>query len=140
MEYLKTGNHYVVRLDKGEEIIQKLTELCRKEQIRAGSIVGLGAADQAVVGLFDTAAKVFKKKEIVCPMEITSIIGNISTKDGETYLHIHVTLCDENLQAIGGHMAACRVSATAELTVTAFEGCTVEREMNDEIGLNLYKF
>lgn len=140
MEYLKTGNHYIVRLDKGEEIMQKLTELCRKEQIRAGSIVGLGAADQAVVGLFDTSTKVFKKKEIACPMEITSIIGNISTKDGETYLHIHVTLCDENLQAIGGHMASCRISATAELTVTAFDGCTVEREMNDEIGLNLYKF
>lgn len=139
MEYKQFGNHYVMRVDPGEEILEKIEELCRKEEIRLGSAVGLGAANRAVVGLFDTVNKVYKKKELTGPMEITSLVGNISTKDGEIYLHFHVNLCDEEMRISGGHMNACYVSATAEITVTEFDG-TVERRMDEGIGLNLYRF
>ncbi|MCI8660481.1 MAG: DNA-binding protein [Lachnospiraceae bacterium] len=139
MEYKKFGNHYVMRVDPGEEILEKIGELCRKEEIRLGSAVGLGACDRAVVGLFDTGNKVYKKKELTGPMEITSMVGNISAKDGETYLHFHVNLCDEEMRVSGGHMNACYVSATAEITVTKLEGA-LERKMDEEIGLNLYQF
>ena len=133
------GNHYVMRVDPGEEILEKIGILCKKENITVGSAVGLGASNRAVVGLFDTVNKVYKKKELTGPMEITSLVGNISTKDGETYLHFHVNLCDEEMRIQGGHMNACYVSATAEITVTKSEG-TVERSMDEEIGLNLYRF
>ncbi len=139
MEYKQMGNNYVMRVDPGEEILEKIGILCKKENIRVGSAVGLGASNRAVVGLFDTVNKVYKKKELTGPMEITSLVGNISTKDGETYLHFHVNLCDEEMRIQGGHMNACYVSATAEITVTKSEG-TVERRMDEEIGLNLYRF
>jgi predicted DNA-binding protein with PD1-like motif len=139
MEYKQMGNHYVMRVDPGEEILEKIGILCKKENITVGSAVGLGASNRAVVGLFDTVNKVYKKKELIGPMEITSLVGNISTKDGETYLHFHVNLCDEEMRIQGGHMNACYVSATAEITVTKSEG-TVERSMDEEIGLNLYRF
>ena len=139
MEYKQMGNHYVMREDPGEEILEKIGILCKKENITVGSAVGLGASNRAVVGLFDTVNKVYKKKELTGPMEITSLVGNISTKDGETYLHFHVNLCDEEMRIQGGHMNACYVSATAEITVTKSEG-TVERSMDEEIGLNLYRF
>ena len=103
MEYKQLGNHFVMRVDPGEEILEKIRELCEKEGICAGSAVGLGAANRAVVGLFDTVHKVYKKKELVGPMN------------------------------------ACYVSATAEITVTKLEG-TIERRMDEEIGLNLYRF
>ncbi len=139
MEYRRTGNHFVVRIDKGEEILEQIEALCKKEHIQAGSVVGLGAANRVELGLFDTESRVYKKKELTGPMEITSLTGNISTKDGGTYLHFHVNVCKEDLQVVGGHMSACYVSATAEIMVTQIDA-VVEREMNDEIGLNLYKF
>ncbi len=139
MEYKQLGNHYVMRVDPGEEILEQIQTLCRMENIHVGSAVGLGAANKAVVGLFDTINKVYKKKELTGPMEITSLVGNISTKDGETYLHFHVNLCDEEMNISGGHMNACYVSATAEITVTKLDG-TIERRMDEEIGLNLYRF
>ncbi len=139
MEYTRSGNHYVMRVDKGEEILEKIEELCRLEDIKAGSVVGLGACNRVVIGLFDTEQKVFKKKELTGPMEISSLIGNISTKNGETYLHFHVNVCKEDLQVMGGHMASCVVSATAEITVTRLD-TVIERQMDEEIGLNLYRF
>lgn len=139
MEYRKFGNHYVMRVDPGEEILEKIKELCCREEIHLGYAVGLGASNRAVVGLFDTVNKVYKKKELTGPMEITSLVGNISTKEEETYLHFHVNLCDEKMRISGGHMNACYVSATAEITVTKLDG-TVERRMDEMIGLNLYQF
>lgn len=139
MEYRKTGNHYVIRVDKGEEILEQVEKLCRKEQIKAGSAVGLGATNRVVVGLFDTTSKVYHKTELTGPMEITSLVGNISTKDGETYLHFHVNVCNAQMQVLGGHMNACYVSATAEITITQLD-TVIERRMSEEIGLNLYQF
>ncbi len=139
MEYRQFGNHYVVRMDRGDEILTKLVELCRKEDIKVGSAVGLGAADRVELGLFDTTEKKYYKKELTGLMEISSLIGNISTKDGEPYLHFHINVCGRDLNATGGHLSACYVSATAEITVTKLEG-TVERKMSDEVGLNLYEF
>lgn len=139
MEYRMFGNHYVVRIDKGQEVLSCLEELCRKEQIKLGSAVGLGACDRVTVGLFDTRKKVYKKVEFTGPMEITSLVGNISTKDGEPYLHFHINVCDEENRILGGHLNECWISATGEITVTKIEG-SVEREMSGEIGLNLYRF
>ncbi|MCI8889348.1 MAG: DNA-binding protein [Hungatella sp.] len=139
MEYRTFGNHYVLRIDKGEEVLASIEKLCRAEEIRVGSAVGLGACDRVTVGLFDTVNKVYKKNTFTGPMEISSLVGNISTKEGEPYLHFHINVCNEENQILGGHLNECYISATGEITVTKIEGC-IEREMSEEIGLNLYKF
>lgn len=139
MKYKAFGSHYVVRIDKGEEILACLEELCRKEQIKAGSAVGLGATNKIVVGIFDTVNKVYQKKQFTGSMEITSLVGNISTKEGKPYLHFHINVCNGENQILGGHLNECYISATAEITVTKIEGI-IERKLSDEIGLNLYDF
>ena len=140
MEYRKFGSVYVVRLDRGDEVVASITELCRKEFIRLASIEGLGAADHAVVGLYDVEEKKFHGTELNGPMEITSLIGNVTTKDGKVYLHIHINLCDETAAAKGGHLVECRISATSEIFVRTVAG-TVERRLDEEVtGLNLFAF
>ena len=139
MEFRKFSNNYIVRIDKNEEVLEKITELCRTEGIKLGSITGLGASNKVVIGLFDTVEKQYHQKEITGPMEITSLVGNISTKDGETYLHCHINVCDADNHVWGGHLNYCNISATCELNITAVDGC-VERKFSDEIGLNLYEF
>ncbi len=46
MEYRKFDNRFIVRIDRGEEILQKIKELCEKEDIRTGYATGIGAADR----------------------------------------------------------------------------------------------
>ena len=139
MEYRKFGNNYVVRIDKNEEVLDKLVFLCRKENIKLGSVTGLGATNRVVIGLFDTVEKKYHQKELTGPMEITSFVGNISTKDGEVYLHCHINVCDKDNHVFGGHLNLCNISATCELNITAIDG-QAERKFSDEIGLNLYHF
>ena len=140
MDYRKFNDTYVIRMDRGEEILSSLTELCRKEKISLGSVSALGAADHAVIGLYDVGARQYHRHTFDEPMEITSLVGSISTKEGEPYLHLHINLCWEDMSVIGGHLNECRISATCEMIVRQLDG-VVERKLDEaETGLNLYEF
>ena len=140
MDYRKFGDDYVLRLDRGEEAVSCLTDLCERENIRLGAVQGLGAADRVVIGLYDVSSRVYHKTTLEGPMEITSLVGNISRKDGTPYLHLHINVCDEQMRVLGGHLNECRISATAEIAVRVIAG-DVGRRLDDAVtGLNLYQF
>ena len=140
MEYKHINDTYVVRIDRGEEILETLKELCRKEDIHLAQVEALGAVDYAAVCVYDVPTKTFFRKELTGPMEISGLTGSVTRKDGEPYLHLHGTLCDRELKAWGGHIVALRVSATCEMFVRVIPGGEVGRRMDDNIGLNLFEF
>ena len=49
MEYRKFGSTYILRIDRGEEILESITALCRKEKIYLGSISGIGAVGEVTL-------------------------------------------------------------------------------------------
>lgn len=139
MKYCKSGSHYVVRIDRGEEVIEQLTKFCRQENIPSAGVYGIGAADRVVIGLYSVANRQYRKTELTGEMEITSLVGNISQKDQEPYLHLHINVCNQEMKILGGHLNECRISATCELIVTPGEG-GIGREFDPQTGLNLYQF
>ena len=140
MEYRKFDNTYVVRINRGEEVIAKLTELCRTEGIKAASVEAIGAADHVVIGLYDVEKREYHKHTVDEPMEITSLLGNVTTKEGETYIHLHINVCREDMTVIGGHLNECRISATCEMFVKTLDGVIERRVDEKETGLNLFEF
>ncbi len=138
MKYIRFNNNYIVHVQKNEDIVTKLKELCKTEEIKLASISGIGAANLVEIGLFNTNTKEYKTKLLEGMYEITSLIGNVTTKDGEVYLHLHINISDENLNVFGGHLVKCVISATSEIVISKIDG-EIEREFNEEIGLNLLK-
>ena len=59
MDYRRFGNTVVIRIDRGEEVMEKLTQICETEDILLGSISGLGAASYVEMGLYDVEKKAF---------------------------------------------------------------------------------
>ncbi|MDD3839413.1 MAG: DNA-binding protein [Clostridia bacterium] len=139
MEYKKFGNKIVVRLDRGEEIVESIKKLCTENDIKLGRVSGIGAADKITVGLFHTETKKYMSKQLNGDHEITNLSGNISRMNDEVYLHLHITICDEDYNAFGGHLNSAYISGTGELIVDVLEG-EVGREFDENIGLNLFKF
>ena len=72
-------------------------------------------------------------------MEISSLVGNISEKDGEVYLHLHANFGRKDYTVVGGHLLSCVLNGACELVVTRFH-CKVGRRFDEETGLNLYSF
>ena len=139
MEYARYGSKILLRLDPGEEIVAEISAICGKENVRLGSVSGIGAVNKAVVGLFRPDTKEYISDTLEKPFEITALTGNVSEMNGKLYLHLHITLADIEHNCFGGHLNEAIVSATAEIWIDVAEG-TVDREHNDTIGLNLLKF
>ena len=139
MEYKKFGNDFVVRLNKGENVIESLKELCKKEDILLAEITGLGASDKVEIGVFNVNTKEYKTKVFEGMFEITSLVGNVTRKEGEVYLHIHINFGNEDGVVFGGHLVESRISATSEIIVRKIDG-NVGRKLSEEIGLNLLSF
>ena len=137
MEYRKFGKQYVIRLEKGEEIVSSIKDLC--EKIKLGSLSGIGAVNKVTAGLFKTGEKKYVSRTYEEDMEIVSLGGNVSRMNGETYLHFHISVANEAGEVRGGHLTEAYISATGELVLTEIEG-TVDREYSGGIGLNLFKF
>ena len=47
MDFQKIGSKFIVRIDKGEEIVDTLTKFCLDNNITLGSISGIGATNDA---------------------------------------------------------------------------------------------
>ena len=139
MEYRKYKENCIVRINKDEEIVENLKQLCEKENIKCAEITGLGASNLVEIGVFNINTKEYKTKVFEGMFEITSLIGNITRKDGKPYLHIHINFGDEEGVVRGGHLVRCNISATSEIIVRKIEG-DVGRKLSSEIGLNLLDF
>lgn len=139
MEYRRFEDSYVVRLNKGEEVITSLKQLCKDENIKLGEITGLGASNFVEIGVFNVNTKEYNTKKFEGMFEITSLVGNVTTKDDDVYLHIHINFGDEEGLVKGGHLVKATISATSEIILRIIEG-NVGRKLNPEIGLNLFDF
>lgn len=137
MNYKKFGSKIIVRIDRGEEVVSSLKQVCVENNIKAGIISGIGAANKAEIGVYNPETKAYKKEEITGNNEITSLLGNISEMNGEIYLHLHITLVNEDFKTIGGHLNSAFVGGTLEAVIEVLSGEELNRERDEQIGLNL---
>ncbi len=139
MEYRRFENTIIARIDKGEEILDKVKEIALKEEIKLASVQALGAIQQFTAGVFKTDEKKYLANEFEGSFEIVSLTGTINTMDGEFYTHLHMSAANEKGQVFGGHLNRAVVSATCEMVITVIPG-HVDRKYGEEIGLNLFQF
>ena len=139
MEYKRFNNTIVARIDKGEEILDKIKELALKENIKLANVNALGAINDFTVGVFKTEEKKYYSNEFKGNFEIVSLTGTINTMNGEFYTHIHMSAGNDKGEVFGGHLNKAIVSATCEMVINIIDG-TVDRYFDEEIGLNLFKF
>lgn len=138
MEYKKFGSKYLIRLDKGDEIVESIKEISKKEKIRLATVSGIGAVNKATIGLFETSTLTYHNTNLSGDMEIVSLSGNISEMDGDVYIHLHIALGDASFNVKAGHLNLAIISVTGEIIIDVIDG-VVDREFNKEIGLNLFK-
>ncbi|MCD8286846.1 MAG: DNA-binding protein [Clostridia bacterium] len=139
MEYKVCGGKVVVRIDRGEEIVEQVAAVCAAEGIRLAEVSALGAINKLEAGVFMTDTKQYKANCFDGYYEIVSLWGTVTTKDGQFYSHLHMSAGDENGKVVGGHLTRAWVSATCEMVITKMDGI-VERTFNDDVGLNLFDF
>lgn len=139
-EYKQVADgRYVLSIKNHQEILEALGAFCAEKNILAGEVRGLGAVSGATFRFLDPATKKYVDQAFDEQMEITALVGNISEKDGKPYLHVHLTCGRRDYSCVGGHLLCARINGACELVVDKWDA-PVGRRVDDETGLNLYKF
>ncbi|HPD21396.1 MAG: PPC domain-containing DNA-binding protein [Desulfomonilia bacterium] len=126
------------RLRHGADLLEEITAICREHGIRLGRIEAIGAVKKASIGFYDQQTRTYAYLTLVKAMEITKLSGNVSIKDGEVFVHAHITLADDTGRAYGGHLAPGTIVFACECIIEAFEGPALERVFDEETGLALW--
>ncbi|MCE1246949.1 MAG: DNA-binding protein [Firmicutes bacterium] len=134
MHFRKDGNVYCLRLQKGQEIVESLTQFLKEEYIRAGFITGIGATDDVTIGYYDASHRTYVKEDLKEAFEILGLNGNITIVDDAPFTHLHIMLGNEEFKVMGGHLFRAVVSLTAEIFITAVD-MNIERKFDSETGL-----
>jgi predicted DNA-binding protein with PD1-like motif len=129
---------FLGRLARGDDVLQGLTEFCKRSQVRVGHLEALGAVQRGGVGYYDHVSGVYRERRFDEGMEIASLVGNISQKDGDIFLHCHVILADRDGRCFGGHLLEGNITFACEFAVTDLEGNPPERSPDTSTGLDLW--
>lgn len=124
-------------LETGEEIMSRLLDFARQEELSAAQITGIGAFKQAVISYFDWDSKKYLEIPVDEQVEVASLIGDIGVDDhDQPALHIHLVLGRRDGGALAGHLVRGEVRPTLELVITESPS-HLRRGKDRESGLNL---
>ena len=123
-------------LPRGADIHKAIIEIATKERIATAKVVGIGGVDRARIGYFNTRAKKYEEHDYRGFMEVTSLLGNITSKDGGPFLHLHGTFGRRDMSVIGGHLISARVMPILEVVITPTTNKALRR-FDEAVGLNV---
>ena len=138
LKQVKSKEIVVGRIGYGGDLLEELTKIAVARGIRLGRIEAIGAVQKACVGFYNQQSREYQYHSFSQPMEIAKLIGNISLKDGNSFVHAHITLADEEGKCFGGHLASGTIVFACEFILEVFDGPSFNRCPDEETGLPLW--
>lgn len=135
---LKEGaqRHFAVVLDTGDEVVQRLLDFAREQNLTGSQLEGIGAFQEVVLGYFDLDKKDYVSHTVREQVEVLSLLGNIVVHENQPKLHAHVVVGKRDTTALGGHLIEARVRPTLEVMIVESPGY-LQRKLDPETGLPL---
>ena len=126
-------------LPHNSDLLKEITSFCKENNIRIGRFEAIGALQKANIGFYDNEKKDYCVNSFNRFFEIVNLNGNISIKDGEPFIHAHITLADENGKAFGGHLLEGNIVFVCELIIFVFDGDDFIRKPDKDTGVFLWE-
>ena len=139
MQYKQVDDTYIIYVEQDEDIMAILTQFCKDQNIINGQLSGIGAIKTIDLGAYDLEKKEYVRFIYEDLWELTSFQGNILLKDGDPFIHAHITISDHTLNVKGGHLFEAKVGAVGEFILRKIDA-NVKREHDPNIGLYCMDF
>ena len=126
-----------ITLSQGEQINQTFEAYAKANKIGSAWLSGIGAIAAPEIGYYSMNSKSYHRRKYEGEYELTSLVGNITIKDGKYFSHTHITFSDTNYQVFGGHLFDARITAAGEFIMLPGSE-DINRKINPVIGLSLW--
>ncbi len=127
-------------LQSGVRLHEGILGVAAKESIRTGTVQGIGGVSSLTLSYYDMRSKKYEEHVINEFMEVTSLLGNVTLKDGKPFVHVHGNFGRRDLTVIGGHVSNAVIHPFLEVSITKTTN-TALRKLDEKTGLNsIYKY
>ena len=109
---------FAIIFSTGDKVVEGLTEFAKENRLAASQLTGIGAFAEVTLGFFVPDKKSYNKIVLREQLEVLSLVGDITLKDGAPQLHAHVVLGRSDATAHGGHLVEGIVRPTLEVVLT----------------------
>ena len=144
MDYRKFGECYYIRMDRNDEIISTILEICKKENIRSALFQGSEDVRMQKSRPLSQRQAASKNSAFSGMLELVSLNGNVVTGENNTcYHHTHAVFSykdGERHCMAAGHMKSITVLYTAEIELHPVTGGTIRRKYDPETGTGFWDF
>ncbi len=128
------GKIMIIKLDKGEWLMESLTKILKEQKIRYGLVLqGIGMLKTCELGYYDGTSH--RTKAVTTPYELLSLGGTVAQYEDDYSIHLHVSLGSEDSSVIGGHLKDGEVGVVAEIIIFVLDGLALERKLNPDSNL-----
>jgi uncharacterized protein len=133
------GRRVVARLAHGGDLLEEIAAVADQYGMEAAELRAIGALRTARLAFYDQTAREYGEFAVDAPVEIVTLLGNVSRRDGATMVHAHATLAGHDGACVGGHVASGCVVFACELVLQELVGEPLEREYDEVTGLALWR-
>src|SRR4051794_12835080 len=134
MQFQREGDRVQLRFLSGEHVLAPLLDWVGAENIGYASLTGVGAVSAATVSYWNAETIQYETHDLTEQMEVVSLIGNVSLRDGQPFVHAHVGLGRSDLSLIGGHVNELIVHPTLEISIVPGP-VSIHRALDESCGL-----
>lgn len=137
-EHSHISHRLIGSLEEGEELVEVLTALCKKNNVHAAEIRAVGSFQSVELVRFDRKSKQYV--EVLNghgDFELISLKGNVSTMGSELVLRLDGMLSVQGLlgqQIVAGQIRSAKV-LSCEFVVDVFTDVRISRRLDAERGL-----
>jgi predicted DNA-binding protein with PD1-like motif len=129
----------IYSLKTGSKIPDDLLRIARREKIGTAEVQAIGGVGSLNLAYFNRLAKKYEEHQYDEFMEVTGMVGNITTKDGSPFLHLHGTFGRRDMSLVVGHVLQATVLPILEVVITKTTNRAL-RKYDEKTGLNvIYK-
>ncbi len=123
----------------GAKIPEDIVAIAARGKIVTARVEAIGGVDKLRLAYFNRESKKYEEHDFSGFLEVTSLLGNITQKDGKPFLHAHGNFGRRDLSVIGGHVISATVFPVLEVMITPTENKAFRR-FDEGLGLNvIYK-
>lgn len=143
MEYRNYNDVLYLRLDKGDEVLSSILDVCEKEKIQSCVFSGIGGCDYAKLGTFRPEQGTYNEYETSGMLELVSLNGDIKQSEQGSLIHAHACLSyeeDGRIKLTGGHLLSLRVLVTAEIEIRPVIGGVIKTKPGQIKGTKVWDF
>ena len=137
MNFRIDNSRVLMTLAKGDYINRTFESFAEIKGVGCAWLNGIGALENPEIGYYSIDNKSYHRKHFKGEFELTSLIGNITMKEGKPFSHTHITFSDSNYKVFGGHLFDAKITAAGEFLMQLGND-KITREMNYGIGLSLW--